>query len=63
MNIMQQPERDLAYMAQYQRPFAQMARLYFWFRVYAYVWQEDVAKISKVQGAPHNVNPARAITW
>ena len=30
--------------------------------VYTYVWQEDVAKIFKVPGAPHNVNPARAIT-
>ena len=27
------------------------------FLVYTYVWQEDVAKISKVPGAPRNVNP------
>ena len=30
--------------------------------VYTYVWQEDVAKIFKVPGAPHNVNQARTIT-
>ena len=33
------------------------------FLVYTYVWQEDVAKIFKVPGAPRNVNPVRAITW
>ena len=33
------------------------------FLVYTYVWLEDVAKISKVPGAPRNVNPAWAITW
>ena len=33
------------------------------FLVYTYVWQEDVAKIYEVPGAPRNVNPARAITW
>ena len=31
--------------------------------VFTYIWQEDVAKISKVPGAPRNENPARAITW
>ena len=33
------------------------------FLVYTYVWQEDVAKIFKVPGAPRNASPARAITW
>ena len=32
------------------------------FVVFTYIWQEDVAKISKVPGAPRNVNSARAIT-
>ena len=32
------------------------------FLVNTYVWQEDVAKIFKVPGAPRNVNPAWAIT-
>ena len=31
--------------------------------VYTYVWQEAVAKIPKVPGAPRYVNPARAIPW
>ena len=47
-------------MAQWQGPCAQMVRLYFWSTL---VWEGDVAKISKVPGAPRNVNPARAITW
>ena len=29
------------------------------FLVFTYIWQEDVAKISKVPGAPRNVNPVR----
>ena len=33
------------------------------FLVFTYIWQEDVAKISEVPGAPRNVNPARAMTW
>ena len=33
------------------------------FLTFAYVFQEDVAKISRVLGAPSNVNSARAITW
>ena len=35
------------------------------FLVFAYIWQEDVAKKNQVPGAPAslNVNPARAITW
>ena len=33
------------------------------FLVFTYIWQEDVAKIFKVLGASHNVNPARSITW
>ena len=40
-----------------------MVRLYFWSILNTYVWQEDIAKIFKVPGAPRNVNPARAITW
>ena len=32
------------------------------FLVYVYVWRKDVAKISKVSGAPRNVNPAWAMT-
>ena len=36
-------------------PPAQMVRL---FLVFTYIWQEDVAKIPKVPGAPCNVNPA-----
>ena len=31
--------------------------------VFTYIWQEDVAKIFKVPGAPRNVNPAWAIAW
>ena len=33
------------------------------FLVYTYIWQENVADISKVPGAPRNLNPARTITW
>ena len=33
------------------------------FMVFTYIWQKDVAKISKVIRAQCNVNPARAITW
>ena len=29
------------------------------FLIFIYIWQEDVAKISKVPGAIRNVNPAR----
>ena len=32
------------------------------FLVFTYIWQKDVAEISKVPGAPRNVNAARAIT-
>ena len=39
---------------------AQMLRL---FLVFTYIWQEDVAKIRKVQGTLRKVNPARATTW
>ena len=39
---------------------AQMVRL---FLVFTYIWQENVAKISKVPRAPHNINLARAIAW
>ena len=32
--------------------------------VFTYIWQEDVAKIFKVPGAPRNsINPAWAIAW
>ena len=30
--------------------------------VFTYVWQKDVEKITKVPGAPRNVNPAQTIT-
>ena len=33
------------------------------FLVFTYIWLKDVEKISKKLSAPHNVNPARAITW
>ena len=33
------------------------------FLVFTYIWQEDVEKIFKMPGSPHNVNPARAIAW
>ena len=33
------------------------------FLVFTYIWQEDLAKISKVLGAPRNVNLARSKTW
>ena len=36
-------------------PRVQMVRL---FLVFTYIWQEDVAKITKVPGATRNVNPA-----
>ena len=47
-------------MAQCQEPSSQMVRL---FLVFTYIWQKDFVKISKVPGAPRNVNPARSITW
>ena len=56
-----QLQSGIYHMAQCQEPCAQMVRLYFWSTLM--FWQEDVAKIFKVPGAPHNVNPARAITW
>ena len=46
-------------MAQCQGPRVQIARL---FLSFTHVWQKDVAKISKMPGAPHNVNPPQAIT-
>ena len=46
-------------MAQCQGFRAQMVRL---FLVITGIWQQDVAKILIVPGAPHNVYPARAIT-
>ena len=33
------------------------------FLVFTYIWQEDVAKIFKVPGVSHIVNPALAIPW
>ena len=33
------------------------------FLVFTYIWQEDIAKIFKVPGSRHDVNPARAIAW
>ena len=47
-------------MADCQGHNIQMVRL---FLVFTYIWQEDVAIIPKVPGAPRNVNPARVITW
>ena len=32
---------------------------FFWSSLDTYIWQEDVAKISQVPGAPRNVNPAQ----
>ena len=37
-------------------PRTQMVRLFF---IFTYIWQEDLAKISKLPGAQCNVNPAR----
>ena len=37
-------------------PRAQIVEL---FLVFTYIWQEDIAKISKEPEAPRNVNPAR----
>ena len=34
-----------------------------WKDFFCYIWQVDVAKCSKVPGAPRNVNQARVITW
>ena len=50
---MQQPELDLFYGTVPGPRRAQMVRLFF-----PYIWQEDVAKIPKVPGAQHDVNPA-----
>ena len=44
-------------MAEYQGPLAQMETFF------CYIWQEGVAKISKVPGAARNVNQARVIAW
>ena len=44
-------------MTEYQVPRAQVKDFF------CYIWQEDVAKISKVPEAPGNVNQARVITW
>ena len=39
------------------------AQRFFFFGIHLFnIWQEDIAKIPKVPGAPRNVNPARAIT-
>ena len=37
-------------------------KTFIWSSLITYIWQEDVAKIRKVPGAPHNLNVARAIT-
>ena len=58
-NVMQQPGRDLPNGAV---PGALRSDGKTLFLVYTYVWQENVAKIFEVPGAPRNVNPARAIT-
>ena len=55
MNVMQSPEPELLY-SKVPRARTHMIRL-FW--VFTYIWQEDVALIPKVPGAPRNVNPAR----
>ena len=34
-----------------------------WKDFFCYIWKEDVSKISKMPGAPRNVNQARVITW
>ena len=47
-------------MAQCQGPCTHMVRL---FLLFMCIWQEDVAKIPEVPGAPRNANPAREITW
>ena len=48
-NVMQNQGR-IYRMAQCQGPHAQMVRL---FLVFTNIWQEDVAKIPKVQGPQH----------
>ena len=61
MNVMQQQGRIYDNMAQYQLgALCSDGKI---FLVFAYTWKKDVAKISKVQRAPCNVNPAWAITW
>ena len=52
---MQQPEPDLFY-GTVTGPRPQMVRLFF---IFTYIWQEELAKIPKVPGAQHDVNPAR----
>ena len=49
-------------MAQYQvgSPRSELETLVL---VLTYIWKKDVATIFKVPRAPHNVNPAGAITW
>ena len=47
-------------MARCEGPRAPIVRL---FLVFTYIWHEDVAKLSKVPGAPRNANSARVITW
>ena len=46
-------------MAQCQGSRAQMMQIC---KIFTYIWQENVAKISEVPGAPRNVNPTSAIT-
>ena len=58
MNVMQQPEPDLPY-GTVPRPRAQMVRLVL---VFTFIWQENVAKLPKVPGAPRTLNPTREIT-
>ena len=59
-NVITRPEFIIIWHNTSWGPYAQMVRL---FLVFTCIWPEDVAKISKVQKAPRNVNPARAITW
>ena len=59
MNVMQQPALDLPYGTVPGTPRSDI-ETFFGFHLYS---AEDIAKISKVPGAPRNVNPARVITW
>ena len=59
MNIMQQPGPDLPYGTV---PGASRSNGKTFFGFHPYIWQKDVAKISKVAKALHYVNPARVIT-
>ena len=56
MNVKQLPGPDLPWGTV---PGAPRSDGKIFFGLFTYIWQEDVAIIPKIPGAPRNVNPAR----